>query len=111
MGGMPILEFGNWFHQVSAFYLGVIPFFIYLNNFAGPKAMEPVFVRDYLIAQFDKMATTPGAATTATSTTAVAAKGFQPTAGKVPVMPKQLFARGAYARMGLAVARKAIFKH
>ena len=101
MGGMPIFEFGNWLHQTTAFYTVAIPFFLYLNNFAGPRAMEPVFCRDYIMAQFDKMAQS-GVATGVASQGASAAKGavvatttsggFTPTPGKVPQLPKQLFA-------------------
>lgn len=81
---MPIFEFGNWLYQTTTFYTVAIPFFLYLNNFAGPKAMEPVFCRDYIMAQFDKMA---GGATQKSV-------GYTPTPGKVPRLPKQLFARG-----------------
>ena len=104
MGGMPLLETANWLHQVNGLYLTIIPCFFWINNFLGPKVMEPVFCRDFLIAQFEKMAEpVPGAV--ASSTSAVksvvvesskpSTAAFVPTPGKAPQLPKNMFARSA----------------
>ncbi len=107
MGGMPILEFSNWLHQVTTFYVMAVPFYVYLNNFVGPRTMEPVFCRDYLMAQFDRMATPAASSTAATASAVVKPQAYVPTPGKVPQLPKNMFARAATPRgrvVGLAAA-------
>ena len=91
MGGMPLLELSNWLHQVTSLYATAIPVYFYINNIVGPKVLEPVFCRDYLMAHFDKIATAP-------ATTSGQGAAFSPTAGKAPRIPAQLFARGASVR-------------
>lgn len=82
-----------------------IPFFLYLNNFAGPRAMEPVFTRDFIMAQFEKIASKSTSTAGKGAVTATAA--YVPTPGKVPVLPGNLFARGllrSTRQGGLAMA-------
>jgi hypothetical protein len=69
MGGMPIFEVGNWLHQATAFYAVAVPTFFYINNFLGPRVMEPVFCRDYLMAKFEKISASSSVSANATSFT------------------------------------------
>lgn len=82
------MEVSNWLHQVGSLYLTVIPIYLYVNNFLGPKVMEPVFCRDFLMAQFDRIATAP-------STTQGQSAAFVPSAGKAPRLPKVMFTRAS----------------
>lgn len=93
MGGMPMLEVKNWLHEVNGLYLTLIPSYIWINNFVGPRAMEPVFTKDFLMAQFEKIASSTAAAPSQTTQVATAKTAFTPTPGKVPVLPKNMFAR------------------
>ena len=88
-----MLEVKNWLHEVNGLYLTLIPCFIWLNNFVGPKALEPVFTRDYLIAQFDKIAES------SSTSSATSKSAFVPSAGKAPMLPKNMFARAANPRV------------
>lgn len=83
---MPVLEFGNWLEQVTSFYAISIPLFLYLNNYVGPKAVEPSFTKDFLMAHFEKISS---------QSSAGKSSAFVPTPGKAPKLPKNLFARSA----------------
>jgi hypothetical protein len=108
---MPVLELTNWLHQTTTFYACAIPLYIYLNNFAGPRVLEPVFCHDYLMAHFDKIAT--GSSSSTASTAAAAPKTFTPTPGKVPKLPSTLFrgvgggVRGRFIGLAASTAMKA----
>jgi hypothetical protein len=86
MGGMPLLEVTNWYHQVSSLYVAVVPLFLYVNNILGPKVLEPAFTRDFVMAQFDKIAS-------AKASIEGAGSAFAPAAGKAPRLPKVFFER------------------
>lgn len=103
--GMPVLEFSNWLHQATTFYAVAIPLFIYMNNFAGPRILEPAFCRDYLMAHFEKIADSSKSTVQAVGGGASVAAPVA-TPAKVPIVPKNLFARCGVMRgsrvLGLA---------
>lgn len=87
MGGMPLLETSNWLHQVTALYSTAIPVYFFVNNFLGPSTMEPVFCRDYLISNFEKISS-------ASSSSASKKPSFVPSSGMAPRLPKNIVVRG-----------------
>jgi hypothetical protein len=94
-GGMPVLEVATFLPNVKSLYLTLIPVFFFVNNFLGPKRMEPVFTRDFLMAHFDKISSAESSAK---------AVKFTPTPGKVPQLPKfgrQARVAGLIASVGL----------
>jgi hypothetical protein len=99
--GMPLMEFSNWLHQITWFYGTSITAFFIVNNMLVPKALEPLFAYDYMLAHFEKIAKGSAAQISATGSSLQSA--FQPTPGKAPKIPKIPFPKGSkVASLGLA---------
>ncbi|KAI3633301.1 hypothetical protein MIR68_008248 [Amoeboaphelidium protococcarum] len=103
-GNMPLLEVDNWLHQVTCLYAAAIPIYIFVNNHLGPKTMEPMFCRDFLMSHFEKIASSPSAVQAAQAGSSSSAT----TASFVPKLQKLPFARFGNAAFGSGNVRSRV---